>query len=133
MKSVILKMMVLSACTSMIFGCTTEYTCGKFPDAGCQPISSAYEDTNSGVEDYRRDFYKGKGKTDVAESDEYSRDIKVRMSKPTLLTDMAPGNPIIKERRVVRMLLNNWRDQENDLHSGEYIFMRIGDEEWVTQ
>lgn len=133
------KLMIVFGGAVFIAACSPTYTCGTFPESGCQPVSAAYEETNTGVADYRKEFYNGtsSGKSSLENSneqdDEYAKDIVAKHAKPSILTDMAPGNPIIKERRVIRMLLNNWNDADNDLHSGEYIFMRIGDEEWVTR
>lgn len=119
----------LSLSLSLLGGCATNYTCGQFPQSGCQPVSTVYERTNEGFHDYRRTLYdeekKAKGKRQDAE-----RHIQVGQAHRTLNYSI-PGDPMLTPPVVLRILFNAWEDKDKDLNAGGFVYVRLKDSEWV--
>ena len=132
----------LSICLSMLGGCATNYSCGQFPTSGCQPVSTVYERTNDGFNDYRKTLYdedngnkaghkKGKHKSNrKGRGHSESSHVHVGQAHRTL-NYAAPGDPILTKPVTLRILFNSWVDKEQDLNAGGFVYIRLRDSQWL--
>jgi len=124
------KLILLGLSLSMLGGCATNYTCGQFPQSGCQPVSTVYDRTNDGFHDYRRTLYdeekKGKGKRKDSDLDVYVGQAHRTLNYAT------PGDPILTKPVILRILFNSWEDKDKDLNAGGFVYVRLRDSEWVV-
>lgn len=113
-------------------GCATEYSCGQFPDAQCTPVSSTYEETNTGYEDYRRGlFVKDKQQVQNEEARKVSA-YAGYSGYPTRLSQAESGDPLLSKPVYLRLSFNDWVDLEGNLNSGGYLYVKIRESEWIT-
>ncbi len=42
-----------------------------------------------------------------------------------------PGDPVLTNPRKLRILFFPWEDKEKDLNAGGYVYIRLGDPEWL--
>ena len=115
-------------------GCaTSQYSCGQYPEAGCQPVSTVYNRTNDGYHDYRKTLYSKNGKKN-SKSRSRRRIDKVNTIQVSqahrVLNYTSPGDPILSQPVVMRILFNSWLDKENDLNAGGFVFVKIRGGEW---
>lgn len=109
-------------------GCNTNYSCGQFPQTGCQPISAVNEAVSGEVYDYRKDFYKKKER----ENGDGQRNVAVNISAvPNALNYASPGDVILTKPLVLRVLIDSWEDENKNLHAGGYVFVRVKESEWI--
>ena len=133
-----MKKLLFLAFTFSLVGCSTKYSCGQFPEYGCQPVSAVYDRTNDGYNDYRRNLYDGeKGEWDwddeyifEEDADEGGNHIHIEQVYRTLNYSM-PGDPILTKPVVLRILFNSWEDKEKDLNAGGFVYVRLRGSEWV--
>lgn len=113
---------------SVLAGCATDsYTCGQFPESGCQPVSVVYKRTNDGFHDYRHDLYdeqKREAKGGV--------DIRVGQAHKTM-NYVSAGDPVLTKPVVLRILMDSYEDEQKDLIGGGFVYVRLRDAEWVIQ
>ncbi|MBQ4840001.1 TraV family lipoprotein [Pseudoalteromonas luteoviolacea] len=122
------KLLFLAFTFSLMSGCATNYSCGQFPESGCQPVSTVYDRTNDGYHDYRRTLYdEEKSEGSRGESDAH---VHVGQAHRTLNYN-TPGDPILTKPVVLRILFNSWEDKEKDLNAGGFVYVRLRDSEWV--
>ena len=127
--------------TFILGGCasgSSDFTCGQFPSGTCQPVSSSYEESNGSLEDYdyRESFYNDNaGQADPAfkETDHTNAGvIKVEVGNvSTSLSHAVSGDPIYSEPVVLRILFNDWKDQDGNLHSRNYIYHVVKESQWL--
>lgn len=122
-----MRLLVL-ATALLMSGCATTYTCGQFPSSGCQPVSTVYERTNGGLNDYRQTLF-DKKKEASGVSEQSTSSVEVGQAHQAL-NYIAPGTPILKKPVIMRILFNSWIDQDSDLNAGGYVFVRLRDAEW---
>ncbi len=116
-------------CT-FISACANNYSCGQFPDSGCQPVSAVYERTNNGFNDYRKQLYLDKN----GKKNQDSGEINITVNKTAkALNHSVPGDPILTKPVVMRILFNSWQDSEKDLNTGGYVYVKLRDSQWVVK
>lgn len=122
-----------------IAGCTTPFSCGSFPGSGCQPVSDVYEKSNEGYFDYRKqgrlsdDARSYTFASDKPGNDGVTREIDVRVGRSQRrLNYLPPGSPLLSKPVVMRVLMNSWVDEDNDLNAGGFIFVRLKESEWYN-
>ena len=109
-------------------GCATKYSCGQFPRSGCQPVSTVYERTDNGLNDYRKGLFDKKD--NVKTSKGLKTNVQVGRAHQAI-NYASPGDPILTKPVVMRILFNSWEDAEKDLNAGGYVFVKLRDSEWV--
>lgn len=112
-----------------IGGCSANYTCGQFPQSGCQPVSTVYDRTNDGFHDYRRALYEEE-KNKKNQRKDADLNVSVGQAHRTL-NYITPGDPVLKKPAVLRILFNYWEDKDKDLNAGGFIYIRLRDSEWA--
>jgi hypothetical protein len=100
----ILLLMALVAFTS----CATSYSCKTDNLGKCQSVSEVFEHVKNG--------------------EKRSESVEVR-GKEVMDTPLL-GMPVLKEPVVLRVLLNHWEDEDQDLVMGGYIFIKVRDAAW---
>ena len=112
----------------LMSGCATNYSCGKFPESGCRPVSAVYDRTNDGYHDYRRTLYD----EEKSEGSSGDGDIHVHVGQAyRTLNYNTPGDPLLTKPVVLRILFNAWEDKEKDLNAGGFVYVRLRGSEWV--
>lgn len=134
------------AITSVILlgGCAsgaTNFTCGEFPQGKCQPVSSSYEASNGALEgyDYRESFFNETVSKAAAKSPKSTFETKANTASPvvnvsnigTSLSQAVSGDPIYSTPIVLRILFNDWEDDNGNLHSRNYVYQVIEESEWL--
>lgn len=123
------KHVLFSLCLSLLGGCATTYTCGQFPQSGCQPVSTVYERTNDGFHDYRRSLYDEEKKAKGKRTDE---ELHIQVGQAYRALNVAtPGDPMLTQPVVLRVLFNAWEDKDKDLNAGGFVYVRLKDSQWV--
>jgi hypothetical protein len=94
--------------------CATTYSCKTETAGKCQSISEVYDNLN---------------KKSVLEvkNENTPNDQQINFKQPL------EGSPILKEPKVLRVLLNYWEDEEKDLNLGGYVFVKVREAEWVIK
>jgi hypothetical protein len=113
--------LVMSGCA--VFD--SQYTCGAIPDSGCTPLSEVYENTSGDVYDYRKDSQTESKKSLIAQNI-----IKVSPSTRAL-NYVNPGDPILTQPVVMRVLYRSFETDKSDLDAGGYVYLKMRDAEWV--
>ena len=109
---------VAGAAVLALSGCTTDYTCGQYPETGCQPVSEVYSKTNGDLTDYRKDFYSG------------SESRKTQAARPPAGAAPLPrGEPMLTRQTVLRILINPWQDEDDDLNQS-IVYIRLQKPGW---
>lgn len=98
-------------------GCAGSYTCNTYPTGKCQSVSKVYEKNKNKNYENRSD-----GEKEIQTG-------KMKTSKEVIQSTLL-GSPILKEPKVLRVLLNYWEDDDKDLNMGGYIFVKVRDAEW---
>ena len=124
-----IRIVSLCALVGLIQGCATSYSCGQYPDSGCQPVSEVYEKTNGEIADYRK---RGKAKAKAKEATEAETTVNINIGTAhRTLNYVSPGDPILTKPVTMRILVNNWIDKDNDLNAGGFVFIKVKDSQWV--
>jgi len=125
--------------TLFIVGCTTPFSCGSFPKSGCQPVSEVYGKTNEGYFDYRKqgtlsdDARSYVFASDGTTASRTPKEIDVKVARAQQrLSYLPPGAPLLSKPVVMRILMNSWVDDDNDLNAGGFIFVRLRESEWYN-
>lgn len=127
--------------TVILGGCasgSSDFTCGQFPSGTCQPVSASYEDSNKSLEDYdyRENFYNDNpGQADPAfkQTEKLKTNvINVEVGNvSTSLSHAVSGDPIYSTPVVLRILFNDWEDQDGNLHSRNYLYHVVQESKWL--
>ncbi|HGS5470895.1 TPA: TraV family lipoprotein [Vibrio parahaemolyticus] len=125
-----MKKLILVGVLSVLSGCSASYTCGQFPQSGCQPVSTVYDRTNDGFHDYRRTLYDEEKKSKSGRKEENVA-VNVGQAHRTL-NYSTPGDPILTKPVTLRILFNSWQDKDKDLNAGGFVYIRLRDSEWVV-
>lgn len=99
-------------------GCAGSYTCNEYPTGRCQSVSEVYDKTN---------------KKRLGDSPKPTEKLDLNQNSKkgdAVLNSSLLGSPILKEPIVMRVLLNYWEDEDQDLNMGGYIFVKVKDSEW---
>jgi hypothetical protein len=96
-------------------GCAGSYTCKEYPSGKCQSVSNVYDKTN---------------KPSLPESFPDSPRKPFNHSESGVMSTTLLGAPILKEPKVLRVLMNYWVDEDQDLNLGGYLFLKLGEAEW---
>lgn len=115
-----------------IGGCATEYSCGQFPDAQCTPVSSTYEETNTGYHDYRQGLFVNDKKQDGKDKSDKGQAYTAYSGYPTRLSQAESGDPLLTKPVYLRLSFNDWVDLDGNLNSGGYVYVKIKESEWIT-
>jgi hypothetical protein len=113
----------------LVSGCSTfsnEYSCGAIPEATCTPVSDVYEGSSGNVYDYRKNLNKG-GKESAK-----IPVIKVGTTHRAI-NHMNPGDPILTQPVVMRVLFRSFETGQKDLDAGGYTYLRMRGSKWVMQ
>jgi len=111
MKSLIL-FLILSA---VFTGCSSTYTCQKYPTGGCKTVSAVYKESN--------------GANETNENNQEEAKTSVSVNK-NAITNPLPNSPLLGTPEVLRVFINHWEDEEGDLHVGGHIFVKMKDAKW---
>lgn len=149
------KILLLGLALSVLGGCANKYSCGQFPKSGCQPVSSVYDRTNAGFDDYRKGLFDNQNKeknepkkessTVQAGQSHQKSGVKIRSTRSDqsggaiinvgkahrAINYAAPGDPILSKPVNLRILFNMWEDGDKDLNEGGFVYIRLRDSEWV--
>ena len=99
-------------------GCATTYSCNTRTAGKCQTISDVYKHVDKNPDESPE-------RTQKELSTEYGpKNGGERFKEPLA------GKPILREPKVLRVLLNYWEDEEKDLNLGGYVFVKVRDVEW---
>lgn len=125
---------LLTLCSFVIIatGCSSNYTCSEYPEAGCQPVSTVYERTNGGYNDYRETLFDKNIDEERNPKNESTRSVQVGEAYRTL-NYAVPGDPILTKPEVMRVFINSFVDEDGDWHSGGYVYIKLREAEWVSQ
>ncbi|MBF0315142.1 MAG: hypothetical protein HQK50_17480 [Oligoflexia bacterium] len=113
MRSFIILVMIIA-----MSGCATTYSCKTKSAGKCQSISEVYDNVN-------------KDDSDQEEKDEKEKNRE--WMRERRLKGPIEGNAILREPKVLRVLLSHFEDEEKDLNLGGYVFVKIRDSEWEIQ
>lgn len=123
----------------LLTGCTaSRFTCGKFPGAGCKPVTSVYDETNGELTDYRRhSTLSSDARSYVSgnpESSNHRPPIKINIGRASqAINHLPPGAPLLTKPVTMRILVNTYIDEENDLNTGGYVYIKLRESEWFNQ
>ena len=123
------KLILMGLSLSLLGGCATDYSCGQFPESGCQPVSTVYDRTNDGYHDYRRTLYEEEKKKNSRGGDDAH--VHIGQAHRTL-NYSTPGDPLLSKPVILRILFNSWEDKDKDLNAGGFVYVRLRDSEWVV-
>ncbi len=115
-KIILLFMFILTGCAS------SSFTCGEYPSGKCKSVSTVYKETQNDWVDYR--------KTNVTQK-KNSKDFKLNLSKPTPLSVPLAGKPLLSKPKILRILVTQWIDEDNDFNGGGYLYVKVRDSEWI--
>lgn len=114
-----------------IGGCS-KFSCGQFPSSGCQPVSHVYERTNDGFHDYRAGLNQKRNSSSSHHHHGHHFDDKIRVGQAHRdINRASPGDPILTQPVIMRVLFAPWEDKQKDLNIGGYVYVKIRDGEWV--
>ncbi len=122
-----IKFSILTVVILLMSGCATNYSCSGVPDTPCRSISGVYNNTSSGIPDYRDEQEAGNTNSD---SSNQSSNINISTSN-NVLNYITAGDPILTEPRILRGLIFPYEDASKDLIIGGYVFMRISESQWL--
>ena len=113
----------------LLSGCATEYAC-PIPqgDGGCRSVAQVYQDT-LGDTDSMTPSAGGGASADAP-------------AKPTAMTATAtsaapvlkpsnPGDAVLSMPRVLRLDFMPWRDADDDLQGGGFVYLRLDRGQWT--
>lgn len=133
------RLLIVVATFFLLSGCSTKYTCGAFPDSGCQPVSSVYESTNDGMDDYRANLFieksgtERKSRADVEKlRGDTSSAVAVAQAHQSI-NYISPGDPLLTEPVILRIYFSSWQDKDLDLNVGGFVYLRLKEPEWVIK
>ena len=122
---------ILILVAGFLGGCT-KFSCGQFPQSGCQPVSHVYDRTNEGFYDYRSTLNKKEEKSRNKGHRDHYFDDRIEVGDAHKAINHAnPGDPILTKPVVMRVLFAPWEDNQKDLNIGGYVYLKIRDAEWV--
>ena len=129
--SILVTLLLLGGCATA----ATQFTCGLFPNSGCQPVSQAYEETNGELEDYD---YRGElFSDDQAHALPVEPPAAVKTASPVpklgtvdAIKPPAVGQPIFSSPHILRVLITPWEDSAKDFHGGGFVYLLIEDGQW---
>lgn len=116
------KLLLQGLLLMLVAGCTTPYSCGQFPQTGCQPVSEVYRRTTDNFHDYRSELNQDE------KAQKIEKTVSVVPGEPVLT--YRAGDPILTKPQVMRILLNAWEDKSGDLNAGGFVYIRVKDSEW---
>jgi len=127
-----MKGIVVIGLTLMMTGCA-KFSCGQFPQSGCQPVSHVYDRTNDGFNDYRTSLNKDDRKTrSKRHYHDHTFDDRLKVGAAHKAVNYAnPGDPILTKPVIIRVLVAPWEDKQNDLNAGGYVYLKLRESEWV--
>lgn len=109
-------LIIVGLLTLFLSSCATTYSCKTQTAGKCQSISEVYANVNK------------EGDDNNLKSDDSSL-----KSVGKILTQPLEGKAVLKEPKVIRVLLNYFEDEERDLNLGGYIFVKVEDAKWAIQ
>lgn len=113
----------------LLTGCADQYSCGQFPESGCQPVSEVYSKTNQGFNDYRSTLF---NKTDNTKKlDLPVSNMSTSSSSNVNVVDRLDDRAVLSKPVSMRVLINAYQDKDKDLNAGGYIYLIIKESEWV--
>jgi hypothetical protein len=112
------------------------YTCKEYPTGRCQSVSSVYENSKkpnflsqNESENEVKNQEAIKSKTTKVEKNQNQN-----LNSPlTAINFELVGKPIIKNPKVLRILINHWEDEDKDLNIGGHIYLRVEEAKWEIQ
>lgn len=105
-----------------LVACGPTYTCGDFPEGGCQSVSTTYDQSReTGTQDSHA----------VSASDPAGPVVVTTPDKASSPDHTGLGEPFLTRPRLLRILLTPWEDTHKDLHAGGYVYIRLEDSQWV--
>jgi hypothetical protein len=134
---------VLSFAVTLMFlgGCASgaaEFTCGQFPESGCQPVSEAYNATNGDLDeyDYRGQLFR-EDDSEILQAHTNS----FKNALPTIqigntarsLNYVVAGDSIFSNPKILRVLITEWEDIDQDLHGGGFVYLVIEEGQWLLK
>lgn len=129
MKKILLMFAIFS-----LSSCAAKFTCGQFPQSGCQPVSAVYERSNDGLHDYRKTLFDEKNSAKNGHAGHKKKDVNIHVGEAyRALNYTVPGDPLLSKPVVMRVLFNSWVDKENDLNEGGFVYIRLRESEWQAQ
>lgn len=125
-----------------VVGCSTnqKYSCGLPDGKKCQSMDETYDQImNDEIamqkvpilnnESRSKKYFHGIDDDD----NEYLKDRKQTNNvivKPVIKM-IEPGSPIITAPRIQKIWFNTWTDEDKDVHSEQYIFLRLDNGKWL--
>lgn len=127
------KILITAIAVFLISGCSARYSCGQFPESGCQPVSTVYNKTNEGYHDYRKNLY-SKKRTSGKYRYKDDEDRLVRIGRAhKAINYKSPGDPILTKPVIMRILVSSWVDKQKDLNTGGFVYIKLRDSKWVIK
>ncbi len=125
----VLRFLILASTAASLQSCAT-YSCGEFPQAGCQPVSEVYKQTNQGFNDYRKTM----NGNDKGQASAGGGPLSVSAAASVnSLNYITPGDPVLSKPKILRILVTTWEDSDKDLHAGGFIYVKVRDSEWAIK
>lgn len=112
-------LIIVGLLTLFLSSCATTYSCKTQTAGKCQSISEVYANVNK--EDHSND-----NNSNIDSN-------KMENSGAQILAQPLEGKAVLKEPKVIRVLLNYFEDEERDLNLGGYIFVKVEDAKWAIQ
>lgn len=114
--------LLLSACGTMY---SEDFSCSAYPNMGCTPSEHVFHKTHGDLNDYRRSKPSNQEEGTV-------EGININISNSTKrLSYVVPGDPILTNPKKLRILFFPWKDKDGDFNGGGYVYVRIGEPEWL--
>ncbi|WP_299945724.1 hypothetical protein [uncultured Microbulbifer sp.] len=111
-------------------GCANnDFTCSEYPDTGCQPMSHAYQESNSSnFQDYRSSFYSSTaGQVQKAKS-------KVVIDRTyNVLQSVYEGDAVLTRPKQMRIMVNHFVTENDALVTGAVMFIKTAESQWLLE
>ena len=126
-----MKCIVILAALAVMAGCSPKFGCNQYPETGCMPVSTVYDRTNNGFVDYRHQQDAGKAGSKGHRYNHFVDD-RIRVGAAHKQLNYAnPGDPILTQPVILRVLVAPWEDKQNDLNAGGFLYLKLRESEWV--
>lgn len=115
----------------LLSGCATEYAC-PIPqgDGGCRSVAQVYQDTLGDTDSMTPSAGTAKT-TDAPARAAPSTDTTTAATMTSVLKPANPGDAVLSMPRVLRLDFMPWRDTDDDLQGGGFVYLRLDRGQWT--
>jgi conjugal transfer pilus assembly protein TraV len=115
----------------VLSGCATEYAC-PIPqgDGGCRSVAQVYQDT-LGDTGSMTPSAGGTPSTDASAKPTATTAAATSTAAVPVLKPANPGDAVLSMPRVLRLDFMPWRDSDDDLQGGGFVYLRLDRGQWT--